>query len=67
MDGSHDTTVLNKLMYYHLKTRYCIVIIINDVTGKSHEHRLITKEHIAMHTNLILLFNPSKTEFFLNA
>ena len=24
--------------------------------SKSHEQRLITKEHIAMHTNLILLF-----------
>ena len=26
---------------------------INDVTGKSHEQRLITREHIATHTNLI--------------
>ena len=30
----------------------------NDVTSKSHEQRLITKEHIAMHANLILLFKP---------
>ena len=35
----------------------CIVIVLNDVTSKSREQRLITKEHIAMHTNLILLFN----------
>ena len=47
-------------MYYHLKTRpcvsyisQCIVIAINDITGKSHEQRL-TKEHIATHTNLIV-------------
>ena len=30
----------------------------NDVISKSLEHRLITKEHIAMHANLILLFKP---------
>ena len=29
-------------------------MVINDVTSKSHEQRLITKEHIA--TNLIILF-----------
>ena len=33
---------------------YCNIIY--DVTHKSREQRLITKEHIAMHTNLILLF-----------
>ena len=33
----------------------CIVIVLNDVTSKSHEQRLTTKEHIAMHTNLIFL------------
>ena len=27
---------------------------INDVTSKSHEQRLITKEHIVMHTHLII-------------
>ena len=27
--------------------------------GKSREHRLITKEHIATQTNLILLFKPA--------
>ena len=27
-------------------------IVINDVMGKSHEQRLITKERIAMHTNV---------------
>ena len=27
---------------------------INDITSKSHEQRLITKEHIAMHTHLII-------------
>ena len=30
----------------------CIVIAINDVTGKSCEQRLITKEHIATHAVL---------------
>ena len=28
------------------------------MSHKSCEQRLITKEHIAMHTNLILLFKP---------
>ena len=36
---------------------YCKVL--NDVTSESHEQRLITKEHIAMHANLILLFKPA--------
>ena len=31
----------------------CIVIVLNDVSSKSCEQILITKEHIAMHTNLI--------------
>ena len=31
----------------------------NDVISKSREHILITKEHIAMHVNLILLFKPA--------
>ena len=59
------THTYNKLMYYHLKTRcyvrnvnQCIVLSSNDVTGMSPEQRLITKEHIATHTNLILLFKP---------
>ena len=30
-----------------------------DVTCKSCEQRLINKEHIATHTNLILLFKPA--------
>ena len=37
----------------------CIVIVLNDVTSKSCEQRLITKEHIATHANLILLFKPA--------
>ena len=55
-----------KLMFYHLKTRRFVsliiviellfTIVINDVTSKSREQRLITKKHIAMNTNLILLF-----------
>ena len=62
----------NKLMYYHLKTRrcvyvkplsiycyLCIVIVLNDVTSKSREQRLITKEHIATQANLINLFKPA--------
>ena len=31
----------------------CFLIVINDVMGKSHEQRLITKEYIVTHTNLI--------------
>ena len=31
----------------------------NDVTSKSREQRLITKEYIAMQANLILLFKPA--------
>ena len=46
----------NKLMYYHLKN---IVIVINDIIGKSREQTLITKEHIATHTNSVLLFKPA--------
>ena len=32
---------------------------LNDVTSKSREQRLITKEHIATHANLILLFKSA--------
>ena len=39
--------------------KYFFVIVINDVTDKSREQKLITKKHIAMHTNLILLFKPA--------
>ena len=62
----------NKLMYYHLKTRRCVKVkplliycysmyynSFNDITNKSREQRLITKEHIATHVNLILLFKPA--------
>ena len=35
--------------------RYVYCNSINNVTGKSCEQRFITKRHIAMHTNLILL------------
>ena len=31
-----------------------MIIVLNDVTNKSREHRLITKEQIATHANLIL-------------
>ena len=31
----------------------------NDVTSKSREQGFITKEHIAMHANLILLSKPT--------
>ena len=37
----------------------CIIIVLNDVTNKSREQRLITKEHIATNANLILLFKPA--------
>ena len=35
------------------------LIVFNDVTSKSREQILITKEHIATHANLILLFKPA--------
>ena len=35
-----------------------IVIVFNDVTSKSREQRLITKELIATRTILVLLFKP---------
>ena len=38
---------------------YCIIIVLNDVTSKSREQRLITKEYIATNVNLILLFKPA--------
>ena len=48
-----------------LKLNHCysqfIVIVIDDVTGKSREQRLITKEHIATHAFLILLALYSST------
>ena len=67
IDLTKKCQIKNKLMYYHLKIRHCasynhcqstatqcIVIAINDATGKSSQQRLITKEHIATHTNLIV-------------
>ena len=36
-----------------------LIIALSDVTSKSREQRLITKEHIATHANLILLFKPA--------
>ena len=35
------------------------IIVLNDVTNKSRQQKLITKEHIATHANLILLFKPA--------
>ena len=37
----------------------CIVIVLNDIISESCEQRLITKEHIATHANLIFLFKPA--------
>ena len=58
-----------KLNHCYSTVIQCIVIVLNDVTSKSREHndvtnksreqRLITKEHIAMHANLIFLFKPA--------
>ena len=36
-----------------------MVIVLNDVTSESREQRLITKEHIATHANLVPLFKPA--------
>ena len=36
-------------------------IVLYDATSKSHEQRLIIKEHIAIHTNLILVALYSST------
>ena len=54
-------------MYYHILIKnqvlcnvtQLIVIKFNYVMGKSREQRLITKEHIATHTNLIILFKQA--------
>ena len=48
---------LTKLMFYHpiSTATECIVMT-------SCEQRLVTKEHITMHTNLILWFNPLNTQ-----
>ena len=48
-----------KLNYRQSTAIQCIVTVLNDVNSKSHEQGLITKEHIATHTNLILLFKPA--------
>ena len=48
-----------ELNYCQSTAIHCIVIVHNDVTSESLDQRLITKEHIAMHTNLILLFKPA--------
>ena len=50
---------LCKLNHCQSTVIQCIVIVLNDVTSKSREQRLITKEHIATHVNLILLFKPT--------
>ena len=39
----------------------CIVIVFNDIMSKSREQRFITKEHIATHTNLLLLLYTPAT------
>ena len=41
---------INQLLFNVL-----IVLVINDITGKSCEQGFITKEHIATYINLILL------------
>ena len=38
---------------------YCYSIVLNDIKSKSGEQILITKEHIATHANLIILFKPA--------
>ena len=48
-----------KLNHCYSTVIQCIVIVLNDVTCKSREQRLITQEHIATHVNLILLFKPA--------
>ena len=52
-----NETVNNKTTtVYQLLFNNYVVIVINDIMSKSCEQRLITKGHIATHTNLILLF-----------
>ena len=47
-------------MYVLFTVTQCIVIVLNNnVTSKSCEQRLITKEYIATQANLILLFKPA--------
>ena len=52
----------NKLMFYHPKPGALLQVkLVNllplNIVMTSREQRLITKEHIAMHTNLFPWFN----------
>ena len=44
-----------------------IVIVLNDIANKSLDQRLITKEYIAMHTNLIILLYTLVIKLFKNS
>ena len=50
---------MSKLNHCQSTAIQYIVIVINDIMSKSCEQRLITKGHIATHTNLILLLKPA--------
>ena len=54
------SVAFNKLMFYHPKIRRCVNFNLCYLMASCvSEQRLITKEHIAMHTNLILpLYTP---------
>ena len=45
-----------------LSCKLTLLYNLQCVTLMSHEQRLITKEHIAMYSNLILWFNPLNTQ-----
>ena len=68
-DGKIILITVNKLMFYHQKTRRfaaCYkpvnLLLLNIIiVMTSHEQRLITKEHIATHTTLFLWCNSLNT------
>ena len=44
-----------------------IILVINDVMSKSHEQRLITKEHIAVHTShTVIYIKIRKLQYYSN-
>ena len=55
--GDDENYIVNKLMFYHPKTR-CVkpvnLLPFKCIVMTSREQRFITKEHIATHTNLFL-------------
>ena len=53
--ASYVFNICNKCSYV-LPYNLLLLRVFNDIMSKSYEQRLVTKEHVAMHTNLILQF-----------